>query len=102
MSASCFVLCGMMVGMKTMTRKQAIKQAHETELRLQAEIESGRVADRQRNRLQYQTSICCGHDGQSYITIAEFDFQLCARCQAMIVKALVLDLEISKNGTATR
>ena len=76
---------------KLITWAEAIKQSHETYERLKAEMEAGCLAEGERSRLDYQTSIACGHwdEERGYITVAEFDFQLCDECRAMVIKALV-------------
>jgi len=81
-----------------MTLKEACEQAHQIAERLQAEIEAGRVADAEAHRLTFETSIRCGHDEQDYITIAEFDFQVCRDCALQIVWGLLDNHDDKVNG----
>jgi len=74
---------------KSMTWKTAIKQEQESYERLMAEIEAGRVAEAEEQRLMHDTSITCGHrNNVQYITVAEFDFTLCPDCTRKIMLAL--------------
>lgn len=79
--------------MATITWAEAVKRSHETYERIKAEIEAGLLAEGERSRLDFQTSIACGHRDaeRDYITVAEFDFQLCDECRLMIIEVLQTD-----------
>jgi hypothetical protein len=92
-----------MVDSKLMTREQAVIEQRKIAQQIKNDIEQGCIAEYERQRRQHQTSLTCEHrDEQEYIEIGEFDFNVCPRCQDMIVQVLSIHGDIRRRGVATR
>lgn len=76
-----------------MNAKQALQAEYELREKHKDEIEKARYVDAESFRLRNDTSIACGHRDRErdYITVAEFDLQLCDECRVMIIEALQTD-----------